>query len=72
MNYTITEIATIVKAQKRAYKDYTITALLPTAVLSRFQRRLCFSLWLPNETTVTVTSKISTEKEYETSWWNIG
>ena len=28
MNYTITEIATIVKAQKRAYKDYTITALL--------------------------------------------
>ena len=39
MNYTITEIATIVKAQKRAYKDYTITA---------------------------------TEKEYETSWWNIG
>ena len=66
MNYTITEIATIVKAQKRAYKDYTITA--PTAVLSRFPRRLCFSLWLPNETTVTVTSKISTEKEYETSW----
>ena len=44
MNYTITEIATIVKAQKRAYKDYTITALL------------------------TVTSKISTEKEYEISW----
>ena len=65
MNYTITEIATIVKAQKRAYKDYTITA---TAVLSRFPRRPCFSLWLPNETTATVTSKISTGKEYETSW----
>ena len=67
MNYTITEIATIVKAQKRAYKDYTITALL-TAVLSRFPKRLCFSHWLPNETTATVTSKISTEKEYEISW----
>ena len=64
MNYTITEIATIVKAQKRAYKDYTITALLTDS------RSLTFpeETWLPNETTVTVTSKISTEKEYETSW----
>lgn len=36
MNYTITEIATIVKAQKRAYKDYTITALLtPFSHVSR-------------------------------------
>lgn len=72
MNYTITEIATIVKAQKRAYKDYTITALLTDSRSLTFPEETLFSLWLPNETTVTVTSKISTEKEYETSWWNIG
>ena len=28
MNYTTTEIATIVKARKRAYNNHTITALL--------------------------------------------
>ena len=46
MNYTITEIATIVKAQKRAYKDYTITALLTDSCSLTFPKRLCFSHWI--------------------------
>ena len=66
MNYTITEIATIVKAQKRAYKDYTITALLTDSRSLTFPEETLF--FAPNETTATVTSKISTEKEYEISW----